>query len=173
MTSDGGNVASLAGISASSLPHDFLVGWDSSDDYVFVIIDEIRIDMLNVQDGFMRVPFVLIPLTRSSPSVNWMNFLPGPNFGARVTELQSGKAPERQNVNSDQLGNDEIRVGTCVCKNKIESEESSDEEVVSFTRRVINRISSNSNLDDEESYASEDLEDVRRTCYSRRGGIEQ
>ncbi|KOX79355.1 hypothetical protein WN51_09193 [Melipona quadrifasciata] len=46
------------------------------------------------------------------------------------------------------------------CKNKIESEESSDEEVVSFTRRIINRISSNSNSDDEESYASEDLEEM-------------
>ncbi|KOX74866.1 hypothetical protein WN51_00378 [Melipona quadrifasciata] len=44
------------------------------------------------------------------------------------------------------------------CKNIIESEESSDEEVVSFTRRIINRISSNSDSDDEESYASEDLE---------------
>ncbi|KOX75165.1 hypothetical protein WN51_14312 [Melipona quadrifasciata] len=46
------------------------------------------------------------------------------------------------------------------CKNKIESEESS-EEVVSFTRRVINRISSNSDdSDDEESYASEDFEEM-------------
>ncbi|KOX79104.1 hypothetical protein WN51_09914 [Melipona quadrifasciata] len=45
------------------------------------------------------------------------------------------------------------------CKNIIESEESSDEEVVSFTR-IINRISSNSDSDDEESYASEDLEEM-------------
>ncbi|KOX68951.1 hypothetical protein WN51_07136 [Melipona quadrifasciata] len=45
------------------------------------------------------------------------------------------------------------------CKNKIESEESSDEEVVSFTRRIINRISSNSDSD-EESYANEDLEEM-------------
>ncbi|KOX75150.1 hypothetical protein WN51_14297 [Melipona quadrifasciata] len=45
------------------------------------------------------------------------------------------------------------------CKNKIESDESS--EVVSFTRRVINRISSNSDdSDDEESYASEDFEEM-------------
>ncbi|KOX68101.1 hypothetical protein WN51_07950 [Melipona quadrifasciata] len=46
-----------------------------------------------------------------------------------------------------------------LCKNKIESEESSDEEVVSFTRRIINRISSNSDSD-EESYANEDLEEM-------------
>ncbi|KOX73024.1 hypothetical protein WN51_01746 [Melipona quadrifasciata] len=46
------------------------------------------------------------------------------------------------------------------CKNKIETKESSDEEVVSFTRRIINRISSNSDSDDEESYASEDLEEM-------------
>ncbi|KOX69491.1 hypothetical protein WN51_06575 [Melipona quadrifasciata] len=46
------------------------------------------------------------------------------------------------------------------CKHKIESEESNDEEVVSFTRRVINRISSNSDSDDKESYASEDLEEM-------------
>ncbi|KOX75194.1 hypothetical protein WN51_14266 [Melipona quadrifasciata] len=44
------------------------------------------------------------------------------------------------------------------CKNIIESEESSNEEAVSFTRRIRNRISSNSDSDDEESYASEDLE---------------
>ncbi|KOX73073.1 hypothetical protein WN51_14560 [Melipona quadrifasciata] len=43
-------------------------------------------------------------------------------------------------------------------KNIIESEESSDEEVVSYPRRIINRISSNSDSNDEESYASEDLE---------------
>lgn len=42
------------------------------------------------------------------------------------------------------------------CKNIIEIEKSSDEEVVSFTRKIINRISSNSDSDDEESYASED-----------------
>ncbi|KAK1137473.1 hypothetical protein K0M31_001982 [Melipona bicolor] len=29
------------------------MGWDPGDDYVLVIIDEIRVDMLNVQDGFM------------------------------------------------------------------------------------------------------------------------
>ncbi|KAK1120072.1 hypothetical protein K0M31_020496 [Melipona bicolor] len=46
------------------------------------------------------------------------------------------------------------------CKNIIESEESSDEEVVSFIRRIINRISSNLDSDDEESYASEDLEEM-------------
>ncbi|KOX74315.1 hypothetical protein WN51_00218 [Melipona quadrifasciata] len=41
---------------------------------------------------------------RNWQQAHWMNFLPGPNFGARVTELQSGRAagaraPERQNVN--------------------------------------------------------------------------
>ncbi|KOX78875.1 hypothetical protein WN51_08634 [Melipona quadrifasciata] len=46
------------------------------------------------------------------------------------------------------------------CKNKIESEKSSNEEVASFTRRVISRIPSNSDSDDEESYASEDLEEM-------------
>ncbi|KOX79100.1 hypothetical protein WN51_09910 [Melipona quadrifasciata] len=46
------------------------------------------------------------------------------------------------------------------CKNIIENEESSDEDVVSFTRGIINRISSNSDSDDEESYASEDLEEM-------------
>ncbi|KAK1137291.1 hypothetical protein K0M31_001804 [Melipona bicolor] len=46
------------------------------------------------------------------------------------------------------------------CKNIIESEESSNEEVVSFIRKIINRISSNSDSDDEESYASEDLEEM-------------
>ncbi|KAK1117351.1 hypothetical protein K0M31_016723 [Melipona bicolor] len=46
------------------------------------------------------------------------------------------------------------------CKNIIESEESSNEEVVSFTKRIINRISSNSDSDDEESHASEDLEEM-------------
>ncbi|KOX68106.1 hypothetical protein WN51_07955 [Melipona quadrifasciata] len=53
-------------------------------------------------------------LTRSSLSVNWINFLPGPNFGARVTERQSARAPERKQ--SDQLGNDKIQVGTCVTR---------------------------------------------------------
>ncbi|KOX79102.1 hypothetical protein WN51_09912 [Melipona quadrifasciata] len=42
----------------------------------------------------------------------------------------------------------------------IKDEESSDEEVVSFKRRIINRISSNSDSDDEKSYASEDLEEM-------------
>ncbi|KAK1124409.1 hypothetical protein K0M31_006769 [Melipona bicolor] len=46
------------------------------------------------------------------------------------------------------------------CKDIIESEEISNEEIVSFTGRIINRISSNSNSDDEESYASEDLEEM-------------
>ncbi|KAK1135633.1 hypothetical protein K0M31_000221 [Melipona bicolor] len=45
------------------------------------------------------------------------------------------------------------------CKNIIESEESSDEEVVSF-RKTINRISSNPDSDDEESYPSEDLDEM-------------
>lgn len=44
-------------------------------------------------------------------------------------------------------------------KNIIESEESSDE-VVSFRRKVINRISLSSNSDTEELYASENLDDM-------------
>ena len=43
-------------------------------------------------------------------------------------------------------------------KSIIESEESSDDEVVSFRRKVINRISSSPDSDTEESYASEDLD---------------
>lgn len=42
----------------------------------------------------------------------------------------------------------------------IESEENIDAEVMSFRGKVTNRISSNSNSDTEESYASEDLDDM-------------
>lgn len=45
-------------------------------------------------------------------------------------------------------------------KSIIDSEESSDEEIVSFRRKIINRISSSSGSDIEESYASEDLDDI-------------
>nr|XP_012151017.1 PREDICTED: piggyBac transposable element-derived protein 4-like [Megachile rotundata] len=45
-------------------------------------------------------------------------------------------------------------------KNIIGSEESSDDEIVNCRRKVINRISSSSNSDTEESYASEDLDDM-------------
>lgn len=45
-------------------------------------------------------------------------------------------------------------------KSIIESEESSDDEVVSFRRKVINRILSSSDSDIEEPYASEDLNDM-------------
>ncbi|KAK1135632.1 hypothetical protein K0M31_000220 [Melipona bicolor] len=45
------------------------------------------------------------------------------------------------------------------CKNITESEEISDEEV-SFTRKTINRISSNSDSDDEESYASQEFKEM-------------
>ncbi|KAK2577102.1 hypothetical protein KPH14_006269 [Odynerus spinipes] len=45
-------------------------------------------------------------------------------------------------------------------KNIIESEESSDDEVVRFRRKVTTRISSSSNSDTEETYVSEDLEDM-------------
>ncbi|XP_031848014.1 uncharacterized protein LOC116433734 [Nomia melanderi] len=45
-------------------------------------------------------------------------------------------------------------------KSAIESEKSSDGEVVSFRRRVINKVSSGSDLDMEEPYASEDLDDM-------------
>ncbi|CAD1470758.1 unnamed protein product, partial [Heterotrigona itama] len=44
-------------------------------------------------------------------------------------------------------------------KSITESEESSDDEVVNFRRKVINRISSNSDSDIE-PYASEDLDDM-------------
>ncbi|KAI4476225.1 hypothetical protein M0804_013765 [Polistes exclamans] len=43
-------------------------------------------------------------------------------------------------------------------KNIIENEESSGKEVVSFRRKVLNRISSSSSSDTEKSYASEDLD---------------
>ncbi|KAI4473753.1 hypothetical protein M0804_015201, partial [Polistes exclamans] len=44
------------------------------------------------------------------------------------------------------------------CKNIIENEESRGEEVVCFRRKVLNRISSSSSSDNEESYASKNLD---------------
>ena len=49
MSSDEGDVASLAVMSASSSPFfDFLVGWNPGDDYAFVIVGEVCKNMLNV-----------------------------------------------------------------------------------------------------------------------------
>ena len=45
-------------------------------------------------------------------------------------------------------------------KNIFESEESSDDEVVNFRKKVTNRTLSNSDSDIEEAYTSEDLEDM-------------
>ena len=45
-------------------------------------------------------------------------------------------------------------------ENIIKSEESNDDEVVSFRRKVMNRISSSSDSDIQEPYASEDLDDM-------------
>ncbi|KAI4486260.1 hypothetical protein M0802_012429 [Mischocyttarus mexicanus] len=42
-------------------------------------------------------------------------------------------------------------------KSIIDSKKSSDKEVECFKKRIINRISSNSSSDDEESYTSDDL----------------
>jgi len=57
-------------------------------------------------------------------------------------------------------------------KSIIESEECSDDEVLSIRRKVINRISSSSDSDIEESYASEDLDDMLEELARRRRGTE-